>query len=190
VGCLVLLLLIAWPIAEIKVLILASQRIGGPTVLLLLAAAALLGSFLMRRPGLGVAASMRRSWAQGVPPARGMFDALCLLAAGFLLLLPGFLSDGAAVLLLLPPVRALLFRWATNRLVARVRVVGATGFDPRAAGGPGPRPGPRPGSHPGDVVIDAEWEEVAPGGRDANGARELPAPADDDAPDPGERRPG
>ena len=52
-----------------------------------------------------------------MPPARGMFDALCLLAAGFLLLLPGFLSDGAAVLLLLPPVRALLFRWATNRLV-------------------------------------------------------------------------
>lgn len=184
-GCLVLLLLIAWPIAEIKVLILASQRVGGPTVLLLLAAAALLGSFLMRRPGLGVAASMRRSWAQGVPPARGMFDALCLLAAGFLLLLPGFLSDGAALLLLLPPIRALLFRWATNRLVARVRVVGATGFDPRAGGGPGPRPAP----HPGDVVIDAEWEEVPPDGRDAGGARELPAPGDD-VPDPRERRPG
>ena len=177
VGCLFMLLLIAWPIAELQVLFRAARWIGLPAVLLLLVLSAVIGAALMRRPGLGVAARARKSWAQGVVPARELFDALCLLCAGFLLLVPGFLSDGLGLLLLLPPVRALLFAWATARMVARVRVFG---------GGTSPEPG---GSHggfgsrqpSGDVVIDAEWEEV----QETEASNEAPRrlqPPDDPAP--------
>lgn len=155
-GCLFMLFLIAWPIAELQVLVRTARWVGLPAVLLLLVLSAVLGAGLMRRPGLGVATRARRSWDRGVVPARELFDALCMLGAGFLLLVPGFISDGFGLLLLLPPVRALLFAWATSRMVARVhRFGGADAPDARV-----PPHGFSP-QHPGDdVVIDAEWEEV------------------------------
>ncbi len=73
---------------------------------------------------------------------RELFDAACLALAGVLLILPGFLSDLMALLLLIPPVRGLLYGRAT-RLAARQG----------ASGGPGrqPRRGP---------VIEGDWVEV------------------------------
>lgn len=179
-GCLVLLLLIAWPIAEIDLMIRATRAFGLPWVLLALAVAAIVGSAIMRRPGLGVANRVRRAWARGVAPARELFDALLVLAAGFLLVFPGFLSDGIALLLLLPPVRALLFWWATARLMARVQVHSTGGFEPGSRPSPG---GPRRPA--GDVVIDAEWEEVRPDGPAASDRPALPDPQS--SAEPGER---
>jgi UPF0716 protein FxsA len=174
VGCLFMLLLIAWPIAELHVLFRMGRWLGLPMVLLLLVLSALLGAALMRRPGLGVAARARKSWAQGVVPARELFDALCLLCAGFLLLVPGFLSDGVGLLLLLPPVRTLLFAWATARMVARVRVYGGGVSSETAV----PPAGSRPRRPSGDVVIDAEWEEVHDAEAPDDTSRTLQAPAD------------
>jgi UPF0716 protein FxsA len=73
-----------------------------------------------------------------------VFEGACLLVAGALLLTPGFFTDALGALLLLPPVRAVLFREVRNRVEARVR---------DQAGEP-----PGRGSRP--VVIDAEFEEV------------------------------
>lgn len=168
-GCLVLLLLIAWPIAEIDLMVRATRWFGLPAVLLALAFAAIAGSAIMRRPGLGVANRVRSAWSRGVAPARELFDALLILAAGFLLLIPGFISDGVALLLLLPPMRALLFRWATARLLTRVQVGTTVGVDsaPRSPHGGSRRPA-------GDVVIDAEWEEVQSTKADGSGRPALP----------------
>jgi UPF0716 protein FxsA len=65
-----------------------------------------------------------------------------------LLALPGFLSDILACVLLLPPVRRLLY----NALARRARVT--TG--PRH-GERGPRPGGRP-----TAVIEGQYEEIEP----------------------------
>ena len=47
-----------------------------------------------------------------------MFDGACRVLAGVLLMVPGFVSDAIAILLLLGPVRDLLFGWIERRVAA------------------------------------------------------------------------
>ena len=142
---LVLLLLAA---AELAVLVRVAGLIGVLPTLLLLVATALLGGQLVRRQGLGALVRAQEALRAGRPPVRELLDGACVLAAGVLLILPGFLSDIVAGVLLLPPVRRLLY----NALAHRARVTTGPRDGER---GPPPR-GPRP------AVIEGEYEEVEP----------------------------
>ncbi|MBI3444596.1 MAG: FxsA family protein [Magnetospirillum sp.] len=75
----------------------------------------------MRTQGLAMLLDARARLEQGETPLAAAFDGLCLAAAGILLVLPGFITDAMAGLLLLPPIRRLLLIWVASRLV----VVGA-----------------------------------------------------------------
>src|SRR3546814_5913646 len=100
---------------------------------------------------------------RGEPPVGELFDGLCLLAAGGLLLLPGFITDTIGLLLFIPPVRRVLGRAVLAALMkrggTRIWVGGADvrwpGGDRR--GGRGSGRGARDG-----VVIDADYTEVRP----------------------------
>ena len=145
-GFLVALLLLA--AAELTILVRVAGLIGVlPTLL-----AAGRGRAARRPPrpppGAGHAAAAQAALQAGQPPVRELFDGACILAAGVLLVLPGFLSDILACVLLLPPVRRLLY----NALARRARVT--TG--PRH-GERGPRPGGRP-----TAVIEGQYEEIEP----------------------------
>ena len=59
-------------------------------------------------------------------------DGALILIAGALMLTPGFITDVAGILLLLPPVRAVLRPPVVRRVRARIVPI-----DPRAQGGPG-----------------------------------------------------
>ncbi|MBD8066478.1 FxsA family protein [Devosia sp. PTR5] len=120
------------PLLEIAVFILVGRSIGLFPTLALVILAAVGGALLLRQQGLGVVARMRSSMNAGALPGREMFDAMLIGFAALLLVLPGFLSDIAALALLLPPVR----HWIFGALARRVRVVDTTtttyrrGFDP------------------------------------------------------------
>jgi UPF0716 protein FxsA len=71
---------------------------------------AVLGSWQLRAQGLATLGRARAQMERGVMPARELFDGLCLLLAGALLLTPGFVTDAAGALLFVPGVRDLLRR--------------------------------------------------------------------------------
>jgi UPF0716 protein FxsA len=99
------LLLIGLPLAEIAVFIEVGQRIGlGPTLALVLLAA-LAGVLVIRRQSLATLTAVRAALARNEAPAAALFDAACVLVAGILLILPGFISDAAALVLLIAPLR-------------------------------------------------------------------------------------
>ena len=103
-----LLILIGWPIFEIAVFIQVGGWIGlGPTILLVLGAGAL-GLWLLRSEGLSLLMRAQTQMRDGIVPVHEAFDALCLVAAGLLLLLPGFISDILALILFLPITRSLV----------------------------------------------------------------------------------
>ena len=85
-----------------------------------------------------------------------------ILAAGLLLLTPGFFTDGVGFLLLIPPVRAMLIRWGAARMMSSGRVVFTTTGSPP----PPHRQPPRdPGAVDGDyVVLDDDTEKPRPPG--------------------------
>lgn len=134
------------PVAEIMVWVSVADSIGGLATVGLTVLAILAGSALLRHGGLAMTLDVRARLERGEPPGPAVFDGVCVTLAGFLLLLPGFITDGLALLLLLPPVRALLLR----AVVARAVVVGPgmTGAGPAAQSGP--------------TVIDGEYEIIPP----------------------------
>ncbi|MDH3513629.1 MAG: FxsA family protein [Gammaproteobacteria bacterium] len=104
------LLFLLIPVAEIAVFIQVGSRLGVGTTLLLVLASAVFGIWLIRVQGFAAATRVQAMIARGESPALGMLEGLALLAAGVLLLIPGFLTDVAAFVLLIPPLRRAIIR--------------------------------------------------------------------------------
>jgi UPF0716 protein FxsA len=100
-----LLFFVAIPILELYVGSLVVDAVGFGTATLLLLAAVVLGVIVMRS-----------AWRRR--PRNS--DSAILMAAGVLLLLPGYVSDVVGLLLLLPPVRAMLRVWIGQRIARRL----------------------------------------------------------------------
>lgn len=154
---------IAVPLIEIGVFIRLGGLLGLWPTLTLVILTALLGTWQLRAQGLATLNRARGHIDRGVLPARELFDGLCLLVAGALLLTPGFVTDGFGFLLFLRPVRDFLRGWLGRRKreggQARMWVDGDAAR-PGPRGGGSPRPRGKPGG-PG-TAIDADYRDVTP----------------------------
>jgi UPF0716 protein FxsA len=117
------------PLIEIALFILIGQAIGIVPTLLGVLVMAVAGAMLVRRQGLSLLTEIRGTVGRGQLPARAIGDAMMVGVAGLLLLTPGYFTDLLGLLLLLPPVRPLVYR----ELARRVTVV-AAGSARRSAG--------------------------------------------------------
>ena len=138
--------LLVLPIIEIAIFIKVGQTIGLFPTLALIIGAALLGGVLLRAQGLSVLTQLRSNFTTGRMPARTIADTMMIGLAAVFLVLPGFLSDIVALLLLLPPVRG----WIYAQLAQRVSVVATR----QAGGGAGPYG--RPLQKPGTIDLDED----------------------------------
>lgn len=116
-----LFVFVAFPLLEIALLIKAGETIGFWATLGLLVAAAALGVAVIRARGMSMVGRMFASMGEGRLPFEPILDNYAVIAAGFLLIMPGFLSDVIALLLLVPPVRHALLRSTMSGLVDRRR---------------------------------------------------------------------
>ncbi|HET9442315.1 MAG TPA: FxsA family protein [Acidimicrobiales bacterium] len=113
------LLFLVVPFVELFVLIQVGQLIGAWYTIGILVLVSILGTYLVRREGLGVLQRAQAQLRSGQVPGVELVDGAMILFAGALLLTPGFLTDVFGILLLLPPVRSVLravaLRWLTRR---------------------------------------------------------------------------
>ncbi|GBD41851.1 hypothetical protein HRbin39_01238 [bacterium HR39] len=119
------------PLAEIALLIEVGGRIGTLPTIAACLGTAVLGGVLVRSQRRAVIAALRRALDEGRIPAREAFDGACILVAGALLMTPGFLTDAAGFALLVPPLRAALYRALVRHLERRVLDHLQTGGGPR-----------------------------------------------------------
>lgn len=123
------ILLLALPLAEIAGFVIVGEEIGALATIGLVLATSVLGGILLRIQGFGTLARIRMSAESGGSPGRELVHAVMIMFAGFLLLLPGFITDIVGILLFIPPVREVAWRLIRSR----VTVVGSAGFGPSAA---------------------------------------------------------
>jgi UPF0716 protein FxsA len=116
-------LFIGVPFAEIYVLLQVGHAIGVVNTLGLLILISVVGAWLAKREGLGVLRRMQRSIDAGRVPGTELVDGFLILLAGALMLTPGFLTDILAILLLLPPVRAVVRRELRRRVARRIEIL-------------------------------------------------------------------
>jgi len=116
----VLLALLALPVLEIYLLIQMGGLVGFLPTLFLLFGAAALGTYLLQTQGWSTWNRLQQSLARGELPADDLVNGAVIVAGGALLLLPGFLSDLAGLLCLIPFTRRLIAAWLVkNRLRQR-----------------------------------------------------------------------
>jgi UPF0716 protein FxsA len=147
-GVLLRVAVIALPLLELAVFIKIGAAIGALATILLLILTTIAGVKLVRERGLAILRRCREALDRGELPAGPLFDDACLVLAGLLLILPGFLSDVIAIALLVPPVRHGLFGWLSRHVDVVVRHGGGP-FPRRSGGGRG-----------GPPVIEGEYHEV------------------------------
>ncbi|MGX3012875.1 FxsA family protein [Ursidibacter sp. B-7004-1] len=93
---------------EISLLVAVGSSIGVLPLILLMIAISALGLWVIKLRGIMTVLSIRQQIAQGQIPTQAVISSLFFAIAGVLLLIPGFLSDILALLLLLPITRTLL----------------------------------------------------------------------------------
>lgn len=103
------------PFLELYVLIKIGHFLGAFNTILVVIVTGLLGAYLARLQGLRTMMRVRESLDRGELPAEEMLDALLIFVAGIVLLTPGFITDIAGVVILVPNTRELFKRWLRRK---------------------------------------------------------------------------
>jgi UPF0716 protein FxsA len=93
------------PIIELYLLIETGTIIGALNTVILVIATGFAGAWLARLQGMQTMIRVRSSLQQGIMPTEELMDALLIFMAGIVLLTPGFITDAAGLLLLIPETR-------------------------------------------------------------------------------------
>ena len=107
------------PIIEIYLLIEIGSMFGALTAVTLVILTGFLGAFLARMQGLQTLYRIQNSLREGRMPSGELLDALLIVIAGLVLLTPGFLTDSAGFLLLIPATRNSIKYWLRRQIELR-----------------------------------------------------------------------
>ena len=107
------------PIIEIYLLIEIGSMFGALTAVTLVILTGFLGAFLARMQGLQTLYRIQNSLRESRMPSGELLDALLIVIAGLVLLTPGFLTDSAGFLLLIPATRNSIKYWLRRQIELR-----------------------------------------------------------------------
>ena len=109
------------PIIEIYLLIEIGSMFGALTAVSLVILTGFFGAFLARMQGLQTLYRMQESLREGRMPSGELLDTLLIVIAGLVLLTPGFLTDSAGFLLLIPTTRNSIKYWLQRKIELRYK---------------------------------------------------------------------
>lgn len=115
-------------IAEVASVVVVASWLGGWT-LLLLVASVVMGLTVLSGRGLAIMRDVGVAMRGGGSVTAAIVDGALIALAGVLLIVPGFVSDLAALILLVPPLRGRLAGRATAGIRARFRHADGTPID-------------------------------------------------------------
>lgn len=163
-ALLIVALFLVLPFVELALIVAAADSFGLGATFVALILFSVAGGWLMRREGWAVWNRANEELAAGRVPTTQLLDGAMVLGGGALLLTPGFLTDFVGLMLLLPPVRALLRPLALRAMARRATVsMGRARVTGVWMGGDGTGAGGFPGGY-----VDADATETGrPGTTDA-----------------------
>ncbi|GAA3635888.1 FxsA family protein [Microlunatus ginsengisoli] len=159
-GPLLIVLLVALPIAEVWLLVQVGQAIGVLPTIAILVGEAVLGGWLMQREGRRAWSALNTAFESGKMPTGELADAALILVGGLLLMLPGFITDIFGFVFLLPFTRPYARRVLGFVVARRVAAMGVDVAVIRAQTDPG-------NIVPGEVVDDASDSRASAASGDA-----------------------
>lgn len=118
------LIFIIVPLVELMLLIEVGGIIGSAWTFIIIIATALIGTKLVKQQGIHTWSKIQSEMASGQLPAKALFDGICILISGVLLITPGFITDTIGFLLVTPAFRSVLYA----QIGSKIQVKAAGGF--------------------------------------------------------------
>lgn len=103
--------LLLLPVLEVVAIVVVANQIGWATTIAILAAVSIAGILLVRHVGRQAWAELAANRSVGTEPSRPVADRALTFVGGLMLIPPGFVTDIAALVLLLPFTRPLVRGW-------------------------------------------------------------------------------
>lgn len=128
---------------EISLLVSVGSAIGVLPLILLMIAISVAGLWVVKARGLYTMWQIKSQISEGKIPTQAVVSSVFFAIAGVLLIIPGFLSDILAILLVLPVTRNLLHAVAMKFFANKIKFFSF---------------GQRPFSPQNDTTFDAEFE--------------------------------
>ena len=141
-------------LAEVIALVTAVKYLGFLGALGLIFLGIIVGSALIRWQGLNTAESFMRRMENREDAGAEAWDGMCIILAAILLMIPGFVTDIMALLLLLPPLRKLVYHHVMKSQTLRNHYWFKAGSSPFAPTSVAHNTAPSP-------VIDAVYEDIS-----------------------------
>lgn len=119
-----ILLFITVPAVELYTLIYVGSMIGAPVTIAIVVLTGILGAYLAKTQGLMIMQNVRNEIQLGRVPAEDLLHGLLVIVAGAVLITPGFFTDGAGFILLIPYTRKAIFKALRKRIESFIVVRG------------------------------------------------------------------
>ena len=127
----ILAAVVVLPVAEIAVFVEIGSQWGLWPTIGTVFATAVVGSILIRRQGMNIFNQVQNEVHAGRFPDLQIFDGLTLLIAGALLLAPGFITDAAGCLFLIPLIRHFFITSIASFVWVRISADDSAASQPR-----------------------------------------------------------
>lgn len=118
------LIFLAAVFIEIAGFIVVGSEIGVLATLGLIVLSMLAGCILLRLQGLSLLTTMQKELAAGKVPDREIAHGALMILGAILLIIPGFVSDIIGILLFIPPVRDVIWRFISKRVSVKTEFRG------------------------------------------------------------------
>ena len=153
---------ILWIWAEIEVFVALGSAAGVLLTLIGIFVTGMIGVSLLRSQGRRITSSLQAQLARGEAPVASLAAGVSVLVGAVLMLIPGYLTDAAGLVLFLPVIRTVVGALILKRIAARGSfMMGARmpfgGGQP--FGHPPAEPSSPPGSDTATDIIEGDFEE-------------------------------
>lgn len=107
------------PVVELAVLLKVGRYIGILNTISIVLLTGIAGAILARSQGLKIIKKIQDDLNMGIVPADKLIDGAMILSGGLLLLTPGFITDFAGFMILIPYTRGLVKNWVKRKIKDR-----------------------------------------------------------------------
>jgi UPF0716 protein FxsA len=115
-----LILFIIIPVTELYILIEVGKKIGSLTTIGIIIFTGILGAYLVKNQGFVILKKIQNDLNDGIMPGDSLIQGAIILIGGILLLTPGFVTDIAGFIFLIPVsrnvVKKYLLKWLKGKI--------------------------------------------------------------------------
>lgn len=116
-----LALFIIVPMVELYALIEIGKRIGALTTISIIILTGVIGTYLIKNQGFIILRKIQSDINEGILPGDSLIQGAIILAGGLLLLTPGFITDIAGFVFLIPTSRKIVKKYLLIWLKRKIK---------------------------------------------------------------------